>query len=64
MTPKERLAYDFIEDKIKEVNEKIGVVSRQMSELQKEYQKKHSEGLELNEEFKKLFDLQKKMREK
>jgi len=64
LTAKEKIAYDFIEAKINEVNEKMGVVQRQITKIRDEFDKKRSEGLELNEEFKKLLDLQKKMREK
>ena len=64
MTPKEKLAYDYLEVKINEVNEKLGVVQRQITKLRNELDMKRAEGLELSNEFNKLFDLQKKMREK
>jgi predicted RNA-binding protein with RPS1 domain len=62
MTPKERMAYDFIEAKAVEVNEKMKVISLQMRKLQEEYQKKNAEASELNEEFKQYLELQKKLR--
>jgi hypothetical protein len=64
MTPKEKLAYDYLEVKINEVNEKLGIVQRQITKLRNELDMKRAEGLELSNEFNKLFDLQKKMREK
>jgi len=64
MTPKEKLAYDYLEVKINEVSEKLGVVQREITKLRNELDRKRAEGLELSNEFNKLFDLQKKMREK
>jgi uncharacterized small protein (DUF1192 family) len=64
MTPKEKLAYDYLEVKINEVNEKLGVVQREITKLRNELDKKRAEAIELSNEFNKLFDLQKKMREK
>jgi dynactin complex subunit len=62
MTQAEKLAYDFIEEKINEIAEKIKVLSPQLDKLQEEYKIKHYEAHQLHVELNRLASLQREMK--